>query len=198
VPECHGIAQWSHHSLATTLVLLSHPEDQSEPSKRLRAELHIQDAQGPKLAACLDKVLDGDQDDVAWDAIDECETSLLSLLPKALTAKQFARFEELLCQLEGPMVLRHARYASRLELSEAQRARVRSLVETYTDKSLPLHRALFSARSQKQFDSVIKKLISLARELDDKILGVLTEKQRASWASFLGKAFDWEALANSL
>ena len=39
-----------------------------------------------------------------------------------------------------------------------------------------------------------RKLKTLARELDEKILTLLTEKQRAQWITLLGKRFDWTAV----
>jgi hypothetical protein len=60
----------------------------------------------------------------------------------------------------------------------------------YTDKAMPHHRAGFVYRS---IDAE-KKLKTLARELDEKILTLLTEKQRAQWITLLGKRFDWTAV----
>jgi hypothetical protein len=101
------------------------------------------------------------------------------------------RFEELSCQLAGPTALRLNHYAARLKLSKDQRKRIRDLVDTYSEKAIPLQRACFGFRSEE----CDKQLNALAGELDDKILGILTAKQRAQWIGLLGKKFDWAGLA---
>jgi hypothetical protein len=205
LPEWHGIAIFgacSHH-MDLVLAIVEGADRPSNPAKRLRAEIHLRDEQVPELIKCLDEGADRsekvprkeefDRAQVAKEALDALE-AMEELVPaqlaRTLSAKQQARFEELACQFAGPMVLRLKYYAERLEVSPAQRKSIQRLVNTYVEQSAPLHRAGFVVWSPEAG----KKLKALAGELDEKIMAILTEKQRAKWPSLLGKKFDWTVL----
>jgi len=165
----------------------------SKQVKRLRAELHLQPEQLPKLMTCLDDLDPIMKHDEAADpsqGFDAVEDSLLKVFGKVLNGKQQARFEELGCQAVGPMALRLKHYAARMDLSAAQRNKIDELVNTYTDKAAALWRASFVISS----DTTYRKLKVLAWELDEKILNVLTPKQRAKWTGLLGTRFDWSGV----
>lgn len=122
--------------------------------------------------------------------MDTTEDILLAALPLVLSNKQMKRFEELSCQMSGPMALRLQHYSVRLQLSEAQRARIANLVDIYSDKVRPLQRVAFSTGSADN----TTKLKAMACELDEKILALLTESQRMKWTDCLGKRFDWSGI----
>jgi hypothetical protein len=160
----------------------------------LRAELHLQAEQLPKLTFCMGIVVaplvkDKEGAD-PFKALDAIEDMVLVQFSKVLNHHQQARFEELGCQFAGPMALRLKHYASRLELSAAQRKKIAELVDAYTEKAADPQRAGFVVRSQE----VEKQLKALARELDEKILALLSDKQRAMWTKSLGKKFDWTGM----
>jgi hypothetical protein len=199
VPEQHGIAvsgMRSHH-VDLAMLILDGESGPSKSAKLLHAELKLRAEQFPKLLESMGKAFesapDGGDAKAAEKAMDIMEERILAQFRKTLTAEQQARFEQLSCQLAGPMALRLNNYASRLELSNDQLDAIRDLVDAYCDKAAPHHRAGFVTRSE----NAERKLCALAQELDNKILGLLTEKQRAKWATFLGKRFDWTALTKT-
>jgi hypothetical protein len=199
LPEAHGIAVFggcSHH-VDLFLALLAEDERRARTSS-LRAELHVRAEAVPRLIQGTEKVfasLGKDKDgDATLKAMDECEEALLAHLPKAWSGKQQARFEELSCQLAGPMALRLKHYAALAGLSEGQRTGIKELVISYIDKAVPLHKAVFTARSEKEAVVPQRDLNAMSREMDKKILALLTEQQRARWQSLLGKRFDWKNL----
>jgi len=195
LPEAHGIAMFgfAHHLDLFTAVL---GEGQlNAETKELRAELRLNAETISRLTKVLEKLplgrgfKEGDES----KALEECEEAIIEGLAKQWSDKQQARFEQLGCQLAGPMALRLQHYAKRAGLSNAQRSDIKELVRSYFEKSAPLQRAVFSARSEREALPSQKKLNALAKEMDGKILALLTEQQRAIWQTFLGKGFDWES-----
>ena len=197
LPDRHGIAVYGprEHHVDLALAILEAQDDPSERCKRLSAELQLRAEQCPRLRKVVEKAFElapnpeNLTDAQFYKVADAMEVRVLEQFPKVLSGKQQARFEELSCQLGGPMVLRFNHYASRLGLSASQRKRVDQFVETYTEKVAQEQRTFFTSSADTH-----KRLKALARELDQRILGVLTEKQRAKWTSLLGKKFDWTGI----
>jgi hypothetical protein len=202
----HGIALFGARSHHMDLVMaMAEGEFESNPmGKRILAELQIRPGEWTKRGEAQMKAeaksgaanppkddKKKEEDDPA-KRMDDAEELLLSGLREVFSAKEAARFEELGCQMAGPMALRLNHYAARMQLSAAQQKRIRALVDAYEEKSAPLQRASFVNWSA----DADKKLQALACELDRKILAALTDKQRAKWPTFLGKKFDWTGITD--
>jgi len=183
LPEIHGIAfpfafADSHH-VALALIMCEEGFATSEDRKRVSEELKLDKDRLSKLAECLNELKEHN------------ERAFVAQLVKKLDAKSRARFQELACQLSGPMVLQLDHYANRLQLSAAQQTKIQKVIADYMGKVGPFQVAIFTARTDKEVPPFQKKLNALARELDAKILELLSEKQREEWALLLGKKFDW-------
>ena len=72
-------------------------------------------------------------------------------------------------------------------------ANIKLLYETESARAKPLIHDL-AAYLRTALPQMRGMRSTLARELDERILGVLTEKQRAKWTSLLGKKFDWTGI----
>ncbi len=126
-----------------------------------------------------------------YDRVDEAaEEEALALMALYLDKQHFVRFQEVACQLAGPMVLRLDFYAARFELKADQRKKIAGLVHNDSDKATSSINSLF----QKTSPADEAKVSGLARELDEKILAALTEKQRERWKKQVGQKFDWKRL----
>jgi hypothetical protein len=121
--------------------------------------------------------------------MNETEEELLASLPKAWSKSQEDRFEELCCQFSGPMALRLRHYAAQAEIPEKQRMKIKELVDSYYEKSIPLSMQVFTAPSVEASKASLKRLNALTLELDKKIMETLTEKQKTRWQGMLGRRF---------
>ncbi len=182
IPEYHGIALWWANSLSDVLINDQH----GEATKRLRQELKVSPDQAARLAASWKK-----REAPRDESFAAQETAVLAFLQEGLTKEQFSRFEELHCQIEGLMILRHERYASRVGLSDSQRTAVQKLGQEYTGKASGYVRALFVGRSDDGGARIVKRLNILARNLDNRILELLSDKQRETWVRMAGEKYDW-------
>jgi hypothetical protein len=131
--------------------------------------------------------------------IELTEHATLALMAGCLNERQFKRFQELACQLSGPIALRLDNYADRFNLSTEQRAVIGRLVDDYSAKVEPLLRAYganldFAAKTKLNIETTTKAN-ALALELDEKILDMLSSPQRKAWKAQTGRAFDWSVIA---
>jgi hypothetical protein len=131
-------------------------------------------------------------EELSWEKqYDFAEEACLALMSQHFTPQQMKRFEELACQLAGPMALRLDHYAARFKLSDDQRAQIERQVNSYEQKVRPLTKAYFESLDH-QANARAK---SLALELDRRILNVLSANQRRRWKEQLGEAFDWGVIS---
>jgi hypothetical protein len=101
-----------------------------------------------------------------------------------LNARQFARFEQLSLQLQGPRALARPDLAQKLNLSEAQVQKIRELGQ-------PQGRPNFGGGGGRQgFDPA--EFERLRKEQDGRILAVLSPEQRQQWTALLGPEFKFE------
>ncbi len=128
-----------------------------------------------------------------WDndkADEAAEEEALALMALYFDKQHFVSFQEVACQLAGPMVLRLDFYASRFQLNADQRKKIGSMVHNDSENATSSINSLFKRTSPADE----AKVCGLARELDNKILALLTEKQRVQWKKQLGQKFDWRRL----
>jgi hypothetical protein len=195
IPEWHGIALWSHDNLGWTLVNGMVAKGQGKGGAQLRLELKLTSDQRSSLKELLAKPFksaEKDRTSSPEQFFESCETAVQEGLPAILTKPQLARFEELLCQIEGLAILRIEKYASRMGLTDDQQTEIKALLAKYREKARQQHGAIFTARNSVDARPYRDALKSLANELDLKILELLSEKQRVAWIGFVGARFDWD------
>jgi hypothetical protein len=202
-PELYGLAtgRFTHHADILSALL---DDGMPERAKTMRAELQVTSRDIPRLEQALTKASDsvshrapprqanknpGDAANQACLEMNETEEQLLASLPKAWSKSQEDRFEELCCQFSGPMALRLRHYAARAEIPEKQRVKIKELVDSYYEKSIPLSAEVFAAPNVEASKAPLARLNALTLALDKKIMETLTEKQKARWQGMLGKRF---------
>jgi hypothetical protein len=191
-PEFYGLAFWGlgHHDFLLSAIL---DPNVGEPREVLRATvLRNEIGLSTTDIAKVEKVAND-----IWRRSErltgpEKEVEILGNLSNALSRKQQERYEALCCQLSGPMALRFKHYADRIGITEAQRKKVEEIVSRYDKSATGLHACIFVSKSVEEAKEPMNKLLALTLEMDKDILASLSEKQRTSWHSMLGKGFaDW-------
>jgi hypothetical protein len=192
-PAFHGIALWVQHHQRLFSAIMG---DNAEQANALRAELHLSAADIERATAFLtetyakqDKLREDKRPIDPAEAAEDDEEKLIDVLPKAWTKAHEDRFEELACQLSGPMALRFKHYAAKCGISEKQRVKIKKVVENRVEQSIPLHGRIFTSRSDEEAKEPQEELDKLALELDKEILATLTDKQKAKWKTMLGEKF---------
>ncbi len=110
-------------------------------------------------------------------------------LKKILDERQYKRYKEIALQQQGPSALSRKDIADKVGLSEAQREKIRDILEKGRPTPPPPPR---EGEERPDFDAMRKRMDE-AREKNGKlILEVLTADQRSKWNDMLGKPFHFQ------
>lgn len=107
-------------------------------------------------------------------------------LPTILDTDQMKRLTELWIQREGPLVLSADEVAKPLELSDEQRAAIRSFYDAYIEKMGAQMEKGISSRGD------INKIKKQQAEAEKAVLAVLTPDQAAKFEAMKGKKFKFK------
>ena len=108
----------------------------------------------------------------------------LEALRKVLTSDQQARLQQISLQQEGILALARPEVVKELNLSLEQRASIQQFSKVFFEQSSKL-----SARLRDRsvsIDNYNEEGRRIQTEMNDNILGALTEEQRAAWKAKLG------------
>ena len=116
-----------------------------------------------------------------------------------LTAEQFQRLQQIQWQQLGNEALNELEVVSELGITVEQQRQIAALNQELVKKvrlliNVPGGRAGGSAVG----DQLQKQVLAAKRELDDQVLQVLTEEQRAKFERLKGKPFDLDLLKSRL
>jgi len=108
------------------------------------------------------------------------------IVKEVLTPQQLKRLEEISLQVEGPRALLRPEIADKVGLSSQQRDKIR---EVYRNVSRPITPRDVPQGPEGR-EQLRERMKALRKELEEKILGILTPEQKARWQSLLGKPFE--------
>ena len=108
-------------------------------------------------------------------------------LEEILLPAQFERLEQLAVQARGTMGLVHADTAKSLAITEEQSTKLKAEMQTFGETAREQVTEAFRSGDR---DAVREKMQSMRKELDGKLLAVLTEKQKADYEKLKGAPFD--------
>lgn len=108
-------------------------------------------------------------------------------LEEILLPAQFERLEQLAVQARGTMGLIHADTAKSLAITEEQSTKLKAEMQTFGETAREQVTQAFRSGDR---DAVREKMQSMRKELDAKLLAVLTDKQKADYEKLKGAPFD--------
>jgi len=106
-------------------------------------------------------------------------------LKSILSTDQFARFQQLMLQAQGPMAFGRPEVQEKLGLTSDQKSKIREIMDA--DRQTP------PPTPGEQSD--LRKAMKERREkLEREVTAVLTDDQKATWKSMIGAKFDFPAM----
>lgn len=114
----------------------------------------------------------------------EMDTKVKAILNDA----QYARYQELLLQQRGAEAMTERKVADRLGLSQEQRKEIHLVLE----ENRPTPPQPGAGGERPDFEAMRKQMEARKKLVNDKILAVLTNDQRGTWAKMLGKPFKFQ------
>jgi hypothetical protein len=105
-----------------------------------------------------------------------------------LNADQYARYQQLALQAEGPRAFGRKDVAEKLNLSEDQQQKIREIHEA----NRPQPPAPGGQGGPPDFEKMRAEGDKRREEIMQKILGVLTSNQKSTWNSMVGKPFKFQ------
>lgn len=108
------------------------------------------------------------------------------IIKEVLTPQQLKRLEEISLQLEGPRALLRPEIADKVGLSPQQREKIREIYQSVgrpiTPRDIP--------QGPEGREQLRERMKAQRKELEEKVLSVLTPEQKTRWQTLLGKPFE--------
>ena len=108
-------------------------------------------------------------------------------LQKVLSDAQFKRLKELQLQRRGAEALSRKEMADKIGLSDEERERIRGIIEEARE-SLPKP----DPGQRMEPDQMMKAHREMVEKLNEKVLKLLSSKERAKWEELTGKPFKFD------
>ncbi|HVL38445.1 MAG TPA: hypothetical protein VM328_03540 [Fimbriimonadaceae bacterium] len=105
-------------------------------------------------------------------------------LKSILSSGQFARYQEISLQQQGPMALGRPDVAEKVDLSDAQRQQIRGILME-SRESMPRP----EPGAHPDPEAMRKRMEAHRKQTDEKILAVLNRTQLSKWNALLGQPF---------
>ncbi len=105
-------------------------------------------------------------------------------MKEILNDRQYTRYQQLVIQGEGPMAFYRPEVQKKLELSDDENSQIKSIIDADNQAVHPI-----------PADGDIRAAIGAhEKELMGKLMGVLTDAQKATWKTMVGAKFDFPEL----
>ncbi|HWP30549.1 MAG TPA: hypothetical protein VNK96_02315 [Fimbriimonadales bacterium] len=108
------------------------------------------------------------------------------IIKEVLTPQQIKRLEEISLQLEGPRALLRPEIADKVGLSPQQREKIREIYRNVGRPTTPRD----VPQGPEGREQLRERMKAQRKELEEKLLGVLTPEQRTRWQALLGRPFE--------
>jgi Spy/CpxP family protein refolding chaperone len=115
------------------------------------------------------------------------EEMMLKAIKDILTPAQEKRLEELTLQWMGPPALLLPDVAKKVGLTTQQQQKIRELEQAHSQKARETFQR--GRNNPQEREKMLQQWVKLRKELDTKILALLTPAQKQKWQSLLGKPF---------
>lgn len=109
-------------------------------------------------------------------------------IKKILNEEQYARYQQLSLQQQGPSALARPEIAKEVGLSEAQQNQIRQIQQAQQEAMRSMMQGGGGGGDRQ---AMMQQMQAMREETDKKILAVLNSDQRAKWDSMLGKPFNF-------
>lgn len=118
-------------------------------------------------------------------AMEEIYASTGRQVASILDPNQFTRLQQLYLQAQGMSALTDDDVVQKLKISRGQKGQMRTIQDDYDQDRRELFRNGFTA-------DTMKKMEELRKETDEKMKGVLNQKQQDQWEAMLGEPYKGE------
>jgi Spy/CpxP family protein refolding chaperone len=115
------------------------------------------------------------------------EEMMLKAIKDILTPAQEKRLEELTLQWMGPPALLWPDVAKKVGLTTQQQQKIRELEQAHSQKARETFQR--GRNNPQEREKMLQQWVKLRKELDTKILALLTPAQKQKWQSLQGKPF---------
>lgn len=118
-------------------------------------------------------------------------TQMKEQLEEVLLPEQLERAEQIALQVQGVRALSNEQVAEKIGLSADQQERLKEVQQTIQDDMRGKMREMFAGgMGGVDRDSMREKMLELRTEMEAKVLGVLTEEQKAKFEAMKGETFE--------
>lgn len=118
-------------------------------------------------------------------------TQIKEQLEEVLLPEQLERAEQIALQVQGVRALSNEQVAEKIGLSADQQERLKEVQQTIQDDMRGKMREMFAGgMGGVDRDSMREKMLELRTEMEAKVLGVLTEEQKAKFEAMKGETFE--------
>jgi len=165
----------------------------------VQGELKLTDDQKTKVTSMLEQVrtdqqamfqqLQGASPEERQKMMAESMAKQDTLVGAILDADQMKRYHQLALQQQGPRALAQKPVADKLGLSTDQQDKIQGFIR---DQGQAMRDAFQAAQGDP--NAIREKMAAMNKDLNDKVLGVLTDAQKAQWKEMQGAPFTFPAV----
>ncbi len=171
-------------------------------SDEAKTELKLTDAQTEKVTSMMEEMRSSMMErfqslqDVPEDEreaksaamMKELGSDVTKQVKEILDAEQFARYHQISLQSMGIDAFMQDEVAEKLKISDEQKKKLEELADDMRQESM----AIFQD-SQGDREGAMKKIGDLRKSSMEKVMGAMTDEQKAAWTEMIGKPFTMPA-----